>query len=159
MVGYDKIQKLDDFEKEMKTVFEEFINGKKFHKLIYKSKKYPVIPIIETKDVFGFLSVPNEDEESHLIIIPKKKYEFIEEVPKRVLLKLFSEIQNFSRILRNKYGGVRILLNNGRLAEQYVPHVHFHLIPINKSKKCAWLNLGLKKFERLSKELLKYAKS
>lgn len=159
MEGESKIRKLENFKEEMEDVFEEFVNGKEFHKLIYKNNKYPVIPIINTNDVFGFISVPNEDEESHLMIIPKKKYEFLEDVPKKILLDVVKQVQSFSRVLRERYGGVKILLNNGKLAEQYVPHVHFHLIPIDKTKKCAWKDLSVKKFKQISNELLKYAKS
>jgi diadenosine tetraphosphate (Ap4A) HIT family hydrolase len=139
-----------------KCIFCQFINKKEIN---HKEKtNYPLIPIYQGKEIFSFLSIPDQNKETHLLIIPKEHYEFIEEVPKKILSELITKTSKWTGILRKKYGGCHILLNNGFSAEQYIKHVHFHLIPKNKDKSIPWKNLSEKKFIKISNELKNISK-
>ena len=133
----------------MECLFCEFISKKrKFHESSLKGK-YPLIPVYENKSVFAFLSHPDNNHETHLLIIPKNHYKFIEDIPKKELCELISIAAKISRIIRKKYSGCKIIQNNGVDAGQYEDHVHFHLVPMKKNK-VVWLNLSIAKFKSLS---------
>jgi len=137
----------------MKCIFCDFISGKsKNHQW---KKQYPLIPILETKKIYSFLSVPDNNKETHLLIIPKKHYEFLDQIPKELLNELMLKITHATKILKKKYGACHVLLNNGEGADQYIPHVHFHIIPKDKNKKIIWKNLNPKEFKEVSIELKK----
>lgn len=141
----------------MKCLFCEFINGKKVHTpdndFIKGKPLYPLVPVFENKDLFSFLSIPDNNEETHLLVIPKKHHEFIEDMPEKSLKKIFPIVAKMAGAIRKKYGDCNILLNNGKNAEQYIRHVHFHIIPKASKTSPAWHNLTHKKFEKLSSDL------
>jgi len=118
-------------------------------------RKISLITIFEDENLFCFLGNPIYNKDSDLLIIPKKHYEFIEELPKRLLLKINKKVVSIAGILRKKYSAVKILLNNGKNADQYIPHVHYHLIPKDKSRKNPWNNLSIKRFKQIFNELKK----
>lgn len=135
----------------MACLFCEFASGKrKFHEW---KKKYPLMPIFEDNDVYSFLSVPDNNKETHLLIIPKKHYEFFEEIPENELKTLILKVQFAVKKIRKEYDSCHLLLNNGKNAEQYAPHIHFHIIPKNKEKQIPWINLTPEKFKKISKNL------
>ncbi|MCD6464375.1 HIT domain-containing protein [Candidatus Woesearchaeota archaeon] len=67
----------------------------------------------------------------HSLIIPRKHYSSIVEVPDSVLLNMFSLakklILTYREVLSIK--DFNILLSEGREAGQEIPHVHVHIIP------------------------------
>lgn len=143
----------------MRCLFCDFVKNKKSR---HQKKQYSVIPIFETKNVFSFLSPPNNFGDSELLVIPKKHYEFVVEVKKKILHELIDVASSTSEILRKKYTGATILLNDGHSAEQWIPHVHFHVIPKIPKKqtfydknvgKNPWKNLSVKEFIEISYQL------
>lgn len=97
-------------------------------------------------------------EDGHFVVAPKRHFENFEELPKHVLHDLIEHLTLAALITRKRHQGCNILLNNGRAAEQKVPHVHFHIIPRDKGDKIhieSWKRkkLGLEKFNLLSKQL------
>jgi histidine triad (HIT) family protein len=86
--------------------------------------------IYEDKDVLVILDVrPATKHGGHCLVMPKKHFELITDLPENLLNKLNLVIKKMSKALL-KYGeGLNILLNNKRVAGQAIPHVHFHLIP------------------------------
>jgi len=63
-----------------------------------------------------------------------------------------------SKVVRRNHKGCNILLNNGKYAEQYIKHLHFHVIPRDRGdglKLVSWKEkrLSKNKFEKLSKVL------
>jgi diadenosine tetraphosphate (Ap4A) HIT family hydrolase len=141
----------------MDCLFCEFINGKEKHSLDNKFTKnkprYPLVPIFENESVFSFLSVPNNRGETHILVIPKEHHEFIEDISEKSLKKIFPIIAKMAGIIRKNYGDCNILLNNGKNADQYVKHVHFHIIPHNSKKNLLWENPSHKEFEKISGDL------
>ncbi len=142
----------------MACLFCDFINGKKFHTLDSEFVKgqplYPLIPVFENKDVFSFLSIPDNRGETHLLVIPKKHHEFVEDLSEKSLEKIFPIVVKMTGVMRKKYGDCHILLNNGKNADQYIKHVHFHITPKTTEKSPLWHNLSHEEFEKISTELI-----
>lgn len=135
--------------------FCNFITGKmKTHR-----NGYPLTILHKTKHTFSFMAIDfPASEDGHLVVAPKKHFENFEELPKRVLHDLSEHLALAARITRRQHEGCNILLNNGRAAEQKVPHVHFHIIPRDKGDRIhieSWKrkNLGLEKFKLISQQL------
>ncbi len=153
----------------MDCLFCEFISGKrKCHDNVslYGKRKaarlnsvYEIINVIEDKYAFAFLTPPNNLKEHELIVIPKKHCESFEDLSKPLLTELILEIQKIVRIIRLHYGDCKILLNNGLAAEQYIPHVHFHLIVKDKNQNNLWRGLRPTEHMKLSLEIQKKLKN
>lgn len=140
----------------MECLFCNFINSKRTKHIIFSTSEdsnYPIITLFENNDAYAFLSIPDNEGESHLLIIPKEHYEYIEEIPKEKLLSIMSEVSSVTGILRKKYGGCKIILNDGESADQHIPHVHFHLVPKKENKESVWSNLSVEEFKKISGEL------
>jgi len=106
-------------------LFSEFVNGSKKHR-----NGFPFIELYGTKNTVAFMSIDiPEKEDGHILVIPKKRYEDISEIPKIVLNELIQSIVKIGTSIKVNHGGYNILLNNGIDAGQYILHTHFHLIP------------------------------
>ncbi|TDA35587.1 HIT family protein [Candidatus Nezhaarchaeota archaeon WYZ-LMO8] len=67
----------------------------------------------------------------HLLVIPKKHYETVLEMPFKEAAHIFGVACLIAKAVKKALGaeGVNILQNNGRAAWQHVFHVHVHVIP------------------------------
>jgi len=68
----------------------------------------------------------------HLFISPKKHIEFISELDEELGAHIFKVAMELANALRKsglKCEGVNILLADGEVAGQEIPHVHLHVIP------------------------------
>ena len=67
----------------------------------------------------------------HLLLIPHQHQQHIEELPPETVAYLFQLGARFSAVLRGKGDSpaTAVMLNNGKAANQHVPHVHLHVIP------------------------------
>lgn len=67
----------------------------------------------------------------HTLVIPKKQYENIYEIPDDLLGHLFSVAKKIAKALKEGLGaeGVNIIMNNEAAAGQVVFHAHIHVIP------------------------------
>lgn len=84
----------------------------------------------ETPESMVFLSIdPPQGTYEHLLVIPKKHYASMEDIPPAESADLMHLLQKSMRVLREEYPAANVLQNNGREAGQYVFHVHFHVIP------------------------------
>ncbi len=90
----------------------------------------PTFKVYENSSVLSFLDV-NPCSLGHTVVIPKKHYQRIEDIPEEEINKLFLVITKLVKIIPGIVGTTdcNIGLNNGKLAGQEVPHVHFHIIP------------------------------
>lgn len=134
----------------MVCIFCEFISGKR--------KKHtdsaPFRKLHETQHTLSFLSIDfPAAENGHTIVIPKKHFESLEEIPNKILSALIKEIKLVSKVLKGTNEGTNVLLNNGRCAGQKIPHVHFHIIPRNKGD-----NIDLEYFKRKKLSLKEFTK-
>lgn len=90
----------------------------------------PFIPLYETKYTIAFMSIAiPQYEDGHVLIIPKKRFENIEEMSPNYLKDLMNTVQVIGTVVKQTHTGYNLLLNNGEDAGQYILHVHFHLIP------------------------------
>ncbi len=124
---HDNIPKLITGIEARVYLFSDFANG------VYKRKHnngFPVIKLYETPNTFAFMSIsiPSK-EDGHILVIPKKRYVLLHEIPHNVLSELLLTIQKIGAVLERDHGGYNVLINNGRVADQYIFHAHFHLLP------------------------------
>jgi len=86
--------------------------------------------IYEDKDVIAILDARPVNE-GHTLVISKKHYENIFEIPDEELAGLFKVVKKVAvAIMKSeKAEGIRIVQNNGSAAHQIIFHLHVHVIP------------------------------
>lgn len=98
------------------------------------SGEIPAKIIFEDDIVMAFLDV-FPDTPGHTLIVPKKHYECLDDIPEDVL----NHIMNVSKILKKKIeqkldcDGFTLIQNNGVV--QQIKHFHLHLKPFYTNKK------------------------
>ncbi len=96
----------------------------------------PCVKILEDDSSIAFLDTgPLAD--GHTLLIPKGHYVTVDEMPADVAAAVLRHLPALGRAVRSALGceGYNILQNNGSVAHQVVPHVHFHVIPRNSGDK------------------------
>lgn len=122
---HDKIPALYKDACERFYLFSDFIGGKVTHR-----NGYPFITLYETPNSIAFMSIDIPfKEDGHILVIPKKRYFDLSDVPDEILQELIVAIKKVGQALGIDHGGYNVLLNNGLDAGQYMMHTHFHLIP------------------------------
>lgn len=73
----------------------------------------------------------SQTTKGHSLVIPKKHYNNILEMPEQDAAKLMSVASKIAKTLTNKLGckGINILNNTNEVAGQTVMHTHVHVIP------------------------------
>ncbi|CEG63743.1 hypothetical protein RMATCC62417_00844 [Rhizopus microsporus] len=87
--------------------------------------------------------------EGHALIIPKYHAEFMHQVPDDYLSEMMPIAKKIAAA--GGYSQYNVLQNNGRLANQAVPHVHFHVIP--KPDKETGLGIRWRPLEKTKDEI------
>lgn len=89
--------------------------------------------VYEDDNFIGFFDI-RPVSEGHTLIIPKKHYETILDMPNTVGNELVEALKKVALDLINKgkAEGFNIVQSNYRVAQQEVPHLHFHIIPRRK---------------------------
>ena len=84
----------------------------------------------------NFFSMPdaNPQVEGHTLVISKKHFENILELPTMLASELLDCIKETAVLLMKKYHaeGFNVMNNNFEVAQQVVPHLHFHILPRKK---------------------------
>ncbi len=90
----------------------------------------PAAVVYESGSVVAFLDV-GPLAEGHLLVIPRAHYGKFAEMPPEEFAQVATMLPRMARAVREVTGaeGFNLLLNEGRVAGQVVPHVHFHIIP------------------------------
>ena len=93
-------------------------------------KEIPCRIIYETEKVLAFLDI-NPVNPGHTLVIPKKHYELIEQVPEELLAELMKAVKLITPAVKQATStdSTNLAVNNGKTAGQLVPHVHFHIMP------------------------------
>lgn len=102
----------------MSTIFGKIISGE-----IPSVKLYENSLVLAIKDLYPVAPV-------HILIIPKKKYKSLQEIPEKEL-SIVTEIVSVAQKIAKEMGiedNYRFLTNNGKEAGQSIFHLHFHLI-------------------------------
>jgi len=94
------------------------------------SGKIPALKVHEDDKYLAFLDI-NPCSLGHIVVIPKKHYSRLEEMPKSEAESLFGFICELEKAVLKAMNTdyCNIGANIGKLAGQEVPHVHFHIIP------------------------------
>ncbi|KAL1917502.1 uncharacterized protein VTP21DRAFT_3895 [Calcarisporiella thermophila] len=95
-------------------------------------KEIPSHKLYETELTYAFLDI-NPLSEGHALVIPKYCAEFVHQVPDEHLADLLPVAKKIA--LAIGADNFNLLQNNGRKAHQFVPHVHFHIIPKPNEKE------------------------
>jgi len=86
--------------------------------------------IYEDANVLAFLdTIPLN--EGHTLIVPRKHYETILEVPEELVALLYKVVKRVALAVKEstKADGISITQQNGKAAGQEIPHLHIHVIP------------------------------
>ncbi|KAL5524235.1 HNT1 [Sanghuangporus sanghuang] len=86
----------------------------------------PSLKLIETDYSFSFLDV-GPLARGHALVIPKDHGEKLTDVNDAYLADILIVAKRIAKALGSE--NYNVLQNNGTLAHQIVPHVHFHVIP------------------------------
>ena len=121
------------------TIFTEIIEGKLPGHIIFKDENH--VAILDKYPI----------DTGHSLVIPKKPYEKIIDMPKKEVAELFSLVPQIANAILKATGAVAfsIAQNNGKEAKQIVPHVHVHIIPRYADKPTMWTKREIPKDEEL----------
>lgn len=94
------------------------------------SGEIPSYKVYEDDRTMAFLDVQPVNP-GHTLVVPKKHYENMEDVPVAELTALILAVKKVGRLLKDKLGvpGYNLGENNDPIAGQIVPHLHFHVMP------------------------------
>ncbi len=86
--------------------------------------------VYENKKVYAFLDI-HPATRYHTLIIPKKHYTTIFDIPEAKLKEVISVTKKLVKLYEKKLGikNVQIINSSGAEAQQDVFHVHFHIVP------------------------------
>ena len=120
--------------------------------------KIPSWTIYEDENCIAILDI-SPATKGHTLVIPKKHYETIFDMPKELLKETIEVAQKIAKLLKEKVNaeGINLLNSNNKIAQQDVPHFHIHVIPrYSKDKfEIAFNNKSENKdFEKIKKEIL-----
>ena len=107
----------------------------------------PCMKIYEDDLVLAYLDI-TPDSDGHTLIIPKKHYKDVFDIPSETLLHIYNVSKVLMKKLEEKLGcdGFSLLQNNGSVQE--VKHYHLHIKPYYNDKK----SIELIKHKELIKE-------
>jgi histidine triad (HIT) family protein len=122
----------------------------------------PSAKIYENDKILAFLDI-NPVNPGHTLVVPKKHIKNMEDVPDDLLSELIIAVKKITKAIKEALGtdSVNLGLNNGILAGQLVPHVHFHIMPrFEKDGYKHWEGKPYKKgqMEQVQKSITKYIK-
>jgi len=91
--------------------------------------------VYEDEKVIAFMSIPPINV-GHTLVVPKKHYENIYEIPEEDVAYLYRIVKKLSHAVKKAVNaeGIRIIQNNGAAAGQVIFHLHVHIIPMNKDR-------------------------
>ncbi len=103
----------------MECLFCNIVQGKQPAHVIYEDKTH--LAIMDKYPI----------QHGHTLVLPKEHYEKILDMPADSVAALFSRVPIIARGVLAATGadGFNIGQNNGRVANQIIPHVHVHVIP------------------------------
>ncbi len=101
------------------TIFEKILAG-----------EIPGAILYEGEHSFALLDIFPQAP-GHVLVISKKAYPYWEDTPQEVLTDMTATIKLMIGRIKSKLGveGVNVVVNDGAVAGQEIPHIHFHIIP------------------------------
>ena len=114
--------------------------------------------VYEDESVYAFFDI-NPVNEYHTLVIPKKHFENIFDIPEDELLKVMTVVKRLSVLYRSKLeiSHIQIIHCAGSEAQQDVFHMHVHIVPRKKGdgQDVKWTthHEWVKKFDPLLEKL------
>lgn len=124
-----------------------------FCQIIRKEK--PADIIYEDDNTIAFLDI-RPISEGHTLVIPKKHYRNIHEIPEKEVANLFRIVKKVATAVERgvKPDGISIFQNNGLAAGQVILHIHVHIVPRFKEKKALHRrNTNTKELDNIAKKI------
>jgi histidine triad (HIT) family protein len=152
----------EDREKVVEEIKKKAIQDCVFCKIL--RGEIPAKKVFESEDVLAFLDI-NPVNPGHTLVIPKKHYLFITQIPDSELSALMSVVKRLAGFILDatKAEGITISQLNGKAAGQIVPHVHFHIIPRFENDKMdnRWPTQKLddEQFNNIQKKIIELGKT
>jgi len=120
----------------------------------------PSYKIYEDESCYAFLDIA-DDAIGHTLVIPKKHYENVLDIPEEELCNVMSAVQKIAKHYTQDcgYTGVNIMNASGIDAQQSVFHLHFHIFPRKENDGVkAWPEFGKvnSDFEKVCNDLKMY---
>jgi histidine triad (HIT) family protein len=86
--------------------------------------------VYEDEHILAFMDI-GPIIKGHTLVIPKEHFDPITETPAGVLCSMMQVVQKIAAAQMQglKADGINVIQNNGTVAGQAVPHIHFHVIP------------------------------
>ena len=91
-------------------------------------KEIPTKILYEDDDTISFLDT-FPITKGHTLVIPKKHFPQIQDMPENVNQKLFDTVHKIIPKTDSVKGSTLVLIHNGKESGQEIMHVHIHLIP------------------------------
>lgn len=88
----------------------------------------PSYKIWEDENFFAFLNI-NPINPGHIILVPKKHLNYIFDLEESLYSEIFKTAKKLSEPLKKATGAKRIAL---AIEGFVIPHIHIHLVPVNK---------------------------
>jgi histidine triad (HIT) family protein len=113
------------------------------------SGEIPATIVHLDESTFAFLDI-NPANKGHILVLPRKHYENLNDIPTNEVWHLFEVVQKISKAIEKglKAEGYNILMNNKKPAGQLVNHAHIHVIPRFKGDEMqVRLGWNYKKYE------------
>jgi len=110
------------------TIFTKIIN-----------RQIPSDIVYEDENTIAILDI-SPFEKGHTLVIPKKPYITIMDMPENEFLQLMKIVQKIAKHYEKTLNcGINIWQNNKTISGQEVMHVHFHVVPRKEKKKTYYL--------------------
>lgn len=115
----------------------------------------PSYKIYEDDFVLAFLTI-NPSSPGHTLVIPKKHYNTILDLPKKELCEIIKTIQKIAKAILEavETKAFNLVVNTGKDAEQFIDHAHFHIIPRFKDDKIRYESPAIKYKEGQKQEII-----
>ena len=90
----------------------------------------PSYKVYEDDKVLAFLDIKPVNP-GHTLVVSKAHYQNLEVIPEDELIAITIVIKKLGKLLKDKLAieGYNVCENNDSVADQEVPHLHFHVIP------------------------------
>lgn len=123
------------------------------------ARKIPSALVFEDTDYVAFLDRAPFSV-GHTLVCPKKHGETVYDMTESEIGGLFTLAAKLSKSIVRATGGdgFRFVQNNGEAANQVVPHVHVHVIPVKMSQKGTYMDRSNPTMEELQ-ETAKHIRS
>ena len=90
----------------------------------------PSYKVYEDEKTIAFLDIAPVSP-GHTLVATKAHYQNIEDISAEELCLLAQSVKKVGKLLTDslKLKGYNVTVNNGAIAGQVIPHIHFHIIP------------------------------